>query len=176
MNEPSLRYTDERDKSYGIAGMAITLVACDGEHLLAEIHLDAEPGECMVMTHDFGFKGNPRMSAKIVWEQTLKDLRITTSMALGNLACRRYILAGKGLSQEETDGLRDAVRTEAHEHCSLEDDEADRLFDSCYRYVDRIFRHSGIRSVADGFADHLTRRRTLSAVEAIELLAQLGLR
>ncbi len=89
MNEPSLRYTDERDKSYGIAGMAITLVACDGEHLLAEIHLDAEPGECMVMTHDFGFKGNPRMSAKIVWEQTLKDLRITTSMALGNLACRR---------------------------------------------------------------------------------------
>lgn len=40
MYESSLRYADERDKSYGIAGMTITLVACDGEESLAEIHLD----------------------------------------------------------------------------------------------------------------------------------------
>ena len=31
MNDSSLRYSDERDKTYGIAGMAITIVALDGE-------------------------------------------------------------------------------------------------------------------------------------------------
>lgn len=175
MNEPTLRYSDEREKAYGIAGMTITLVACDGEELLEEIHLDAEPGSCMVMSHDYGFKGNPRMSAKIVWEQTLKDLRITASMALGNLACRRYIMSHRGMTAAETDGIKAAVMAEAKEHCALEDDESERLFDSCYSYVDRIFRHAGMAGVADSFAGELTRRRTMSAMEAFEYLSSLGL-
>lgn len=176
MNEPSLRYTDERDKSYGIAGMAITLVAIDGEKYLAEIRLDAEPGDCMVMTHDFGFKGNPRMSAKIVWNQTLNELRTGASMTLGNLACRRYVLGGTGMSHADTESIRAAVRKEALEHCELEADEADALFDSCMSYVDRIFRHSGVHRVAHSFVEQLMSRRTMSAAEAIELLAQLGMR
>ena len=92
MDHTSLRYTDERDKTYGLAGMAITLVAIDGEKYLCEINLDADAGEGIVMTHDYGFKGNPRMSARIIWEQTLAELRMTTSMTLGNIACRRYVL------------------------------------------------------------------------------------
>ena len=36
MDHTSLRYTDERDKTYGLAGMAITLVAIDGEKYLCE--------------------------------------------------------------------------------------------------------------------------------------------
>lgn len=176
MNELSLRYSDERDKTYGIAGMAITLVACDGEKYLAGIHLDAEPGECVVMTHDYGFKGNPRMSAKIVWNQTLNDLRTSTSMVLGNIACRRYVLGGRAMSESDTAGIRQAVRTEGAEHCSLDTDEADALFDSCLGYVHRIFTHSGIHSIARGFADRLADRRSMTAAEAVEILAQLGLR
>lgn len=176
MKEPELRYSDERDKTYGIAGMAITLVALDGEDFLSEIHLDSEPGESMVMSHDFGLRGNPRMSAKIVWEQTLKELRMTTSMALGNLACRRYVLAHTGMTAAETDGIRAAVVEEGREYCALDEDECRHLFDSCYSYVDRIFRHSGIAGVAGSFADELARRRSMTASEAIELLAHLGLR
>ena len=65
----SLHYTDDRDMAYGVAGMTITLVALDGEEYFAGIDLDAPAGEQMLMSHDFGFKGNPRMSAKIVWER-----------------------------------------------------------------------------------------------------------
>ncbi len=165
MNKRTLSYADERDKTYGITGMTITLVVCNAEDYLSEIHLDNQPGECMVMAHQFGFKGNPRMSAKIVWEQTLNDLRVTTSMALGNLMCRRYILDRKPLTDDE-----------ASEHCALDNDESARLFDACYHTVDRIFRHSAIRPIADSFAEQLTNRRTLSANEAIEILAQLGIR
>lgn len=176
MNEPKLRYSDERDKTYGIAGMTITLVALDGYDLLAEIHLDSEPGESMVMSHDFGLRGNPRMSAKIVWEQMLRELRMTTSMALGNLACRRYVLAHTGMTKAETDGIRKAVVEEGREYCALDEDECGSLFDGCYRYVDRIFRHAAIGGVVDAFADELTRRRSMSVSEAVELLAHLGLR
>lgn len=176
MNEPNLRYADERDKTYGIAGMAISLVACDGEQLLAEIRLDAEPGECMVMANGFGLKGNPRMSAKIVWEQSIKELRATTSMVLGNIACRRYVLAHKAMTPSDTDCIRQAVRDEASEHCALDADEADALFGNCLSYVDRVFRHSGVQQVARTFADRLASQRTMSADEAIELLAQLGMR
>lgn len=176
MKEPKLRYSDERDKTYGITGMTITLVALDGEDYLSEIHLDSEPGESMVMSHDFGLRGNPRMSAKIVWEQTLKELRMTTSMALGNLACRRYVLAHTGMTPAETAGIRDAVVEEGREFCALDEDECRNLFDSCFNYVDRIFRQAAIAGVADSFAGELSKRRSMTASEAIELLAHLGLR
>ena len=177
MSEDSvLRYADERDKTFGIAGMTITLVACRDEEFLAEIRLDAEPGETMVMKHDSGMRANPRMSAKIIWTQALDELRTTTSMALGNIVCRRYVMARRGLTPADTTPIREAVRSEGLTHCSLEQDEADALFERCLSTVDRIFRHSAVHQVAAAFADELSARRTMSAREAIELLSSLGLR
>lgn len=176
MNESLLRYKDERDKSYGIAGMAITLVACNGEDKLSEINIDAEPGECMVMNHEFGFKGSPAMSARFVWEETLKDLRLTTLMALGNISCRRRILEHSRLSSKLTEKIHKAVIDEAREHCNLEKDEAERLFDSCMQYVDRIFSHAIIPSIATNFANEIAERRSMTVTEATELLGRLGLR
>ena len=175
MDHTSLRYTDERDKTYGLAGMAITLVAIDGEKYLCEINLDADAGEGIVMTHDYGFKGNPRMSARIIWEQTLAELRMTTSMTLGNIACRRYVPGHRDIDQADITPVREAVRLEGLDHCGLDNDEADRLFDSCLSYVRRVFRHSGVQEVAHTFAGHISRRRTLSGAEAIEILSSLGL-
>ncbi len=176
MSKISLGYSDERDKCYGIAGMAITMVALDGENYLAAIHLDADPGETIVLTPEYGLKGNPRMSAKIVWEQSVNELRLSTSMILGNLACRRYVLLHKGIDASDSAKVRAAVREDAATQCSLEADEADRLFDSCMSYVDRIFRHAGIRRVADSFSEELTRRRSMTGTEVVEILASLGLR
>lgn len=171
----SLSYSDERDKSYGIAGMAITLVVLDGENYLSRVDLDADAGSCIEMSHEFGFKGNPRMSAKIIWEQTLRDLRLTASMALGNVACRRYVLGHRALSAADTRSLRDALCQDASEHCGLENDETERLFDSCLAYVDRIFRTRGVSEIADAFAKELSSRRNMSGSEVSEILSQLGL-
>jgi len=175
MDHTNLRYADERDKIYGLAGMAITLVALDGEKYLSEINLDAPAGEGIVLSHEYGFKGNPRMSARIVWEQTLSDLKMTTSMTLGNIACRRYVLGHRGIADDDIRPVREAVRAEGHDHCSLDDDEADRLFDGCLSYVQRVFRHPGVQEVAQNFAGHISRKRTISGAEAIEILSSLGL-
>lgn len=176
MTNNPLRYADDRDKVYGLAGMTITLVALDGEHYLSSIDIDARPGEELGMSRDFSFKGNPRMSAKIVWEQTLRDLRLAASMTLGNIVCRRCVLAHSRLTPADTDGVRMALRYDADEHCGLDADEADRLFDSCRRYVERVFSHPGLSDVAHNFAGHLARRRNLSGAEALEILSALGLK
>ena len=93
-NHNKLAYADEKDKTYGITGMAITLVALDGEEYLAAIDLDAEAGEHLRMSHDFGFKGNPRMSAKIVWEQTLRDRLFESCMSYVDRIFRHAGIAG----------------------------------------------------------------------------------
>ncbi len=172
----TLSYADEKDKTFGIAGMAITLVALDGEEYLGRIDLDDSTGESLAINRDLCLAGSPLLSAKIVWEQTLKDLRLTTSLALGNLICRRYVLSGRRLSHNEIEGLRKALQLDAEEHCGLDADEADKLFESCHGYVDRIFRHSGVADIASAFANELTRRRSLSSSETTDLLASLGLR
>lgn len=176
MNSISLKYTDKRDKAYGIAGMAITLVACDGEHLLAEIDFDDADGSNMHMSNLFNGASNPRMSAKVLWTQTVKDLRAMTSMALGNVACRRRMLSSGPIEPEALDILRELVREQAESYCSLDADEADTLFDNCHSYVRRLFDHSGVQGIASRFSDRILERRNMSANEVVEYLASLGMR
>ncbi len=176
MEPLTLKYSDERDKAYGIAGMAITLTACDGAHLLAEIDLDDDAGSNMHMSNIFAVDGNPRMSAKAVWAQSVKDLRAVTSMALGNIACRRRMLGSAAVGAAADSGLRRLVRELGKDQCGLEADEADALFDSCSGYVRRIFAHSAITGVADGFCKHIIECRRMTATDMVEYLASLGIR
>ena len=120
MDSISLKYTDTTDKANGIAGMAIKLIACQGEHLLAEKRFDEPDGHNMHMAHDFGLPGNPRMSAKSLWSQSVKDLRAMASMVLGNIECRKAITAGfePGFNAERI--VRDLVRSEGQKMCSLD--------------------------------------------------------
>ena len=175
MNINPLKYTSAQEKTYGIAGMAITLVATDSHELLREIRLDNPAGNNMIMSHDFGLTGNPRMSAKILWNQSLSDLKTSVAMALGNIVCRRYVLSRTRVSDEDLSELHRVVREEALSSCSLDNDEADRLFNSCYNYSQRLFGHQGVQNATHSFCRQLEERRTLSQGEVLEILARLGL-
>lgn len=175
--EPNcLKYTDLRDKAYGATGMAITLVAIDAEDLFTEITLDDSDGSLMHMAVDFGIEGNPRLSAKIIWSQALKDLKTITSMALGNIACRRRLMRSQAIEREALDKLRELTRQQGAEACGIEPDEADALFDSCHNYVHRLFANPEVQSIARQFCDHITDRRSMTANEVIEYFAARGLR
>lgn len=176
MINSSLQFRNERDKIYGLTGMAITLVACDGEKYLVHIDVDAPTAsECMQLSPEFGIKGNPRMSARIVWNQAVSDLRLTASLAVGNIMCRRVLLDHRDVRADDLNAVQTALRSDAMAHCGLDNDEADAMLDSIYSYVRRLFAHSGIRQVAHSFASHLAERRLLSGTETVEILASLGL-
>ena len=175
MTANTLQYISDRDKAYGVAGMTITLVALDGEDYFSGIDLDAPAGEHIIMSHEYGFRGNPRMSAKIIWKQTMQELKLTASLALGNITCRRYLLDHKRVPDGELMALREALRYDAGEHLGMDSDEADRMFENCRQYADRLFRHQGVAGIAHSFAGRLADQHRMSAAEALEILASLGL-
>lgn len=169
----NLKYSDDRDKSYGVAGMAVTLVAMDGESLLAAVSLDSAPGQSMQFTPDYYFNGNPRLSARIAYNHILGHLRLTAAMAVGNVICRSYVGRRRAVDSDAVDALRTVVRDEAMDTCSLDADEADALFEKHYSYFDRLFRHQGVVRIASEFADRLHSCRSMSAAEVFECLAEL---
>ncbi len=169
----NLKYSDDNDRSYGAAGMAIGLVVYDGEDMLASITLDGDPNDMVSMSPDFYFAGNPGVSAKTAWNQILKNYNLGIAMVMSNLLCRNLVMKRTGLSDDLRDTLHSLAVEEGHTSCSLDDDEIDRLFDKNLNYLTRVFSHHGVQSVAHDFASTLLSRRSLSRLDVIEQLASL---
>lgn len=170
-------YTDETDRAYGATGMAIGLMIFDGEDMLYSIDLDraAAGGEMLELSPDFYFAGNPGASAKSAWNQMLKNYNLGISMILANILCRQLVHRHTSLSDSQVSRLRDIVRQEGLRSCSLDTDEADRLFDKSFSYLTRVFSHRGVQAVAHDFASTLAARRRLSRLDTLELLQSLQL-
>lgn len=168
----ALKYVDEADKALGIAGMAISLVACDGEDFLAAVSIvDGE--DSLDMSDEFFFNGNQEFSAKLAWNEMLKQFQLTAGMLLGNVMCRAYA-AGHSPSRDTLDAVRRLIREEGSEHCSLDRDEADAIYEKDYDYYSRLFTHPTVVEVARNFASILRTRRRLNAAEVLDNLRRLN--
>ena len=170
--ENKLKYTDENDKSLGVAGMAISLVACDGEDYLAAVSLE-EDEDALQMAEEFFFGGNPRFSAKIAWNEILKQFQITSGMMLGNVMCRN-LAAGHALDSEMIEMIHDLILSDGQEFCSLERDEIENLYNQEYKYYYRMFSHPTVATIARDFATTLRLQRRMTAGEVIENLRRLS--
>ena len=169
-----LRYTDEKDKSYGLAGMAISMVVLDGEEYLDGLSIDAPTGEGIELSQEFYFVGNPRKKKKIAWNEMLKHFQLSSGMVISNVMCRNYVQHRRKLNSDIVDELKNFMRDEARENCSLDEDESDMIFDKTLRYFDRLFSYSHVHEIANEFADTIVRQRHLSSQEIIEQLSRLS--
>lgn len=169
-----LRYTDEHDRALGIAGVAIAMLAWDAQHLLTALSLDNETGRGVEVTPDFHFAGNPRFSARLAWQQMVKQTELSSAMIIGNTMCRWYVGRQRRLTSAINATLRALVRDEAHAICSLDDDETDRIYTRTTEYLDRLFTHNTVATVAAHLADTLLTRRRLTASEALDELSALS--
>lgn len=170
-----LKYTDEKDKSYGLTGMAISMIVLDGEEYLSGMSIDAPVGEGVELSQDFYFIGNPRLSAKIAWNEILKHFQLSAGMVISNVMCRNYVQHRRKLSPDVVAYLKDFVREEARENCSLEDDESDMIFEKSLNYFDRIFSYARVHEIAHEFASAIVKQRSMTAQEIIEQLRQLSM-
>lgn len=175
MIKDKLKYVDERDKSFGIAGMAISIVALDGEQYLESLSIDAPLGHSVELSEDFYFTGNPRLSAKIAWNEMLRHFRISSGMLISNAVCRNYVQHRRKLSKEIVELLKSTISQVAIDSCSLEQDECDDLFEKDFAYFDNLFSYARVHEIATQFADEIVRKRSMSAPEIIEQLRQLSL-
>lgn len=169
-----LKYKDETDKAYGLAGMAISLVAWDAEEWLESINIDAEPDEAIQMSQEFYLTLAPRVGAKAVWEQSLKRFQITAAMMVANVTCRQMVNNKySNLSGEADAELRSALYEEGAELCSLEQDEVSRIYGKSLNYCSQLFSHPEVRQVTKSFVYKLQENRNLTAEKIIDLLSSL---
>ena len=170
-----MKYRDELDKSYGVAGMALGLSVFEANDLFTGVTLDGEGPECIQFTPEFYFAGNPRLSPRGAWQYILGHYRITVGLAVANALCRRMVLDNDRVDDKLRDDLFNAAWEDGRDYCHLERDEVEPIFDEAFESMKRLFSNSQVRKAMDVFADALKQRRTLSHIDVADILQQLNL-
>ena len=108
-NKRLMKYRDEMDKSYGIAGMALGLSVFDAADLFTSITLDGNGEGAIKFTPEFFFAGNPRLSPRGAWQYILGHYRISVGLAVANALCRRMVLDNERADKQLREQLFDAA-------------------------------------------------------------------
>lgn len=171
----NLKYKNEQDKCYGLTGVAMSTVILDMESMIYSISLDSDAFNSVRYTPQTFIEGNALISPRNVLEHNIEKFRLTMGMILANILCRTYVLDGKFINHKTKQQIFDFFIEEGRECCDLDKDEVSALFNKNYDYLQRIFSHPQVQTIANDFATTLTNRRTLSQKEIIESLQSLNL-
>lgn len=132
-----MKYNDEEDKCYGIAGMAIGISIWNGEDLLYQIDIDDDEHGYISFTPDYYFSGNPAVSPVESWHATLKHYQMTVGMLIANLFCRN-LPAGKPTQYADAKkAIFSTVADEGKRTCQLDDDEIRSMFQETFNFWSR---------------------------------------
>lgn len=167
-----LIYSNEEDRAYGLAGMAISAASLDALDRIVEIRLDTD-GPMVVFGNQYFFSQSPTVSAKDVWRNMMSNLQLTTSLVIANVMARSLVRLGVEADRDVFERIRDLVREEGREACSLEEEEADAVFNKMFRHSIRLFNNPRLHPAVHQFASVLTRRRRLNVFELAEELELL---
>ncbi len=174
-NKLEMKYRDELDKCYGVAGMALGLSVYEASDLFTAITLDASTGGSIQFTPEFFFAGNPRLSPRGSWQYILGHYRISVGLAVANALCRRMVLDNDKVDNKLRDELFNAAYEDGRDYCQLERDEVEPIFDEVFESMSRLFADSRVRRAMDTFADALQQRRTLTHIDVSDILQQLNI-
>ncbi|MDE6510815.1 MAG: hypothetical protein K2L00_01790 [Muribaculaceae bacterium] len=160
-----LEYSNEDDRAYGLAGMAISLAALDAFDRIAEVSLDGDDDTMVEFSHEYYFSGSPSISPKSTWDNLVQNFHITASMVISNVMSRSMVRMHRDVPVDVLGALHDEILREGRDSCGLEDDEIDALFNRTLTYSRRIFANPRLHPAIDEFAHIISRRRTLSGNE-----------
>lgn len=169
--EISLKYTDDKDKSYGLAGLAVSLFIYESDDYLSSLSLDDESPVTFIP--EFYMVSNPDFSPKTVWSHLVKQYEIYIAMAVGNYLSRQLVYKRQNVDPFAKTELRKTIYEEGKNTCSLDEDEIDSLFTKGYSNMQKVFSHPGVQNVVRDFADKLEKARTLSHDDISTILRAL---
>lgn len=168
--ENKLRYADESDRCYGLAGMALTLLIDeDDDALFDSISIDLPLGEAVKLLPRFIHTGRPDVSARLAYASMVREHKMLCHLLLGNIMSRYYTKRRAAVPEEVKKQLQTILYAEAADSCQLGDDEAEAMFANEYNYLYRVFNHAGVQQATRDFVNVLAERRTLSRHEVIDL-------
>ena len=162
-------YTDEKDKSYGLSGMALAMYAGDSCAMLRSVSLDSTDAQ-ITFTPDFFFTASPRYSAKIAWSEMLKQYRTLNLLIVSNVLSRHILLHRQAVTSTLLDEMLGLVRDEGRDECQLDDDEIQRVFDKACYDMRNLLSNPKVAEIMGRMASLLCEKRALSGSEISELI------
>ena len=168
-----MKYRDETDKCYGIAGMSIALAIFDAEDLLAGVSLDGEGLDCISFVPNYYISGTPLLSPSTAWQNVFQRYQVTLGMTIADSMCRKMVLDNGSVDKKLRKALLDAACEEGKASCQLDSDEVERIFDKSFQYLLQTFKNKNVRSVIAEMAAALKERRSMSNCDVLEMLGAL---
>ncbi|MCH5218829.1 MAG: hypothetical protein J1F07_09845 [Muribaculaceae bacterium] len=172
MSDFQLKYSGDEDRAFGLAGMAISMASLDALDRITEIFLDAD-GPMVNFANSYYFSWAPSVSPKVVWENLMTNFQLTTSLVMGNVMARSLVRLGREARADVLNEVRALVREEGREVCSLDEEEADALFDRVVDHSRRLFHNPRLHPAVSRLAAVIAAKRRLSVIELAEELEML---
>lgn len=163
-----MKYNDEEDKCYGIAGMTIGITVWNNEDMVYKLDIDDEENGYMLLSSDY-YNQTGELSVRQSWETMQKHFQMTAGMMIANMMSRS-IKTGSHSYIDIKNAIYPALTEVGKTECQLDDDEISTVFESAYSYMNRAFRNENVRTLAVTLAKELQHKRILSNTEVKELL------
>lgn len=167
----TLKYKDETDRCYGVAGMTLAAFILDYEKYISSISIERPDIESIEFSHEFYTFTPENISAKAAWAHTLEQYQMVLSMLISNVMCRSMVKEQKEVSYAVNRSILPLLH-DYTEECQIDDDEAQQLFDKHFDYLNRAYHNSRLHAVARRLADELSSRRQLLHSDLTDLLSQ----
>lgn len=174
MSLTTLRYRDERDRAYGLAGMALGLIINDGEQFLDAIDLDAPGGDMLLLSPAYYFPLTPSTAPRAILDTLTGRYTATVGTVIGGILSRCYVNDGEEITPDCLRLLHNAILDEGRASCQLEEEEINAIFNKQFNYMRRVFRSPSVNNVVSDLATTLRRQRRLPLRDLLDLLAPLG--
>ena len=169
----TLKYKDEKDRAYGLGGMAVCMVMMDNENFIDSVDLDAPADNGLVFSPDFFYARNPNVSAKVVWRQKSTQFETIAGMLISNLLSRALVREKTEISRELSDLLLSHLKEEGSESCSLEEDEVKDIYYKTYNFFHRVFSHQQVGMIMDEFVDVIMKNRRMNHDSLMQSFSRL---
>jgi len=163
-------YADETDKSYGIAGMVISLNIAEADDALDYVSLDNDGESSFRLSQAYTSVMPQGASVSDTWHRMVSRYKLLMSLVLANVFCRRCVYRREAIDRPLISDVLALVSDEGHSYCSLDDDEIDHLYRRTANDMAQVFSNPKVHDIARRYARALMQRRHLSGSEAFELL------
>lgn len=165
----SLKYKDDTDRSYGVAGMALAAFILDYEKYITSVSVERSGIDAVEFSPDFYMTACESISPKASWAHCIEQYQIISSMLISNVMCRSMVRNHMEVEMSHHDAMLDSLYDFAKE-CQLDTDEAEELFDKHYQYLNRAYHNSRVHVAAQRLVDELSSRHTLVHSDLCDIL------
>ena len=168
-----IKYSNEKDKCYGVVGMAVGMTIWNAEEMFIEVSLDESGFDCLSFTRDFLFIGDPAISPTVSWQHRLNNFRIMMGITISNVLCRSMVLHKRQFDVEDKQQLIKAFVEMGDAEYSLSESECMGYFNKSFDYLVQVYNNRRMQQKVKEIAKVLSKERKMCAGDICRSLSEI---